>query len=275
MSAIRLARGATGRARVVKFDGCYHGHADFLLAGAGSAVASLGIATSAGVTPGAVRDTLVVPFNEVPDLDESVACVIVEPIGANYSLRVPRAGFLEGLRAECDRVGAVLIFDEVITGFRFRNGSCSPLVGGVIADLYLFGKIIGGGLAMGAFGGRGDLMDYLAPLGDVYQAGTLSGNPLATQAGLSVLGELSEAVYEEISKKARDLATGLREILGEKAVVNFGTLVGFELANYPEFFHEMLAGGVAFAPGPYEVAFPSLAHSDDDLDATLNVLGAQ
>ena len=271
MSAIRLARGATRRDKIVKFQGCYHGHADFLLAGAGSGMATFGIPTSQGVTAKSVEDTIVVDYNIVPHLENDVACVIVEPIAANSGLIVPKPGFLEGLRAECDRVGALLIFDEVITGFRFRAGSCSPLVGGVVPDLYLFGKIIGGGLPMGAFGGRRELMGELAPLGGVYQAGTLSGNPLATAAGLCVLGKLDDGLYEAIEQKATRLVNGLRLALGESSVSHFKTLIGFAMDDYAQFFHSMLARGVAFAPGVYEVAFPSYAHSDDDIEVTIEV----
>ena len=182
MSAVRLARGATGRDRVVKFDGCYHGHSDALLAGGGSGVAMLGLPGSAGVSAGAVAETEVVPYNVVPELDERVACVIVEPVAANMNLVAPTPGFLEGLRAECDRVGALLLFDEVITGFRLGSAGATGW-SRVTPDLWCFGKVIGGGLPVGAFGGRRALLEELAPAGPVYQAGTLSGNPLATAAG--------------------------------------------------------------------------------------------
>ena len=186
MSAVRLARGATGRDRVVKFDGCYHGHSDGLLAGGGSGVAMLGLPGSVGVSAGAVADTEVVPYNVVPELDERVACVIVEPVAANMNLVAPAPGFLEGLRAACDASGALLIFDEVITGFRLGPAGATGW-SGVTPDLWCFGKVIGGGLPVGAFGGRRELLAELAPGGPVYQAGTLSGNPLATAAGLAVL----------------------------------------------------------------------------------------
>ncbi len=186
MSAVRLARGATGRDRVIKFDGCYHGHSDGLLAGGGSGVAMLGLPGSVGVSAGAVADTEVVPYNVVPHLDERVACVIVEPIAANMNLVAPAPGFLEGLRAACTAAGALLIFDEVISGFRLGPAGATGW-SGVTPDLWCFGKVIGGGLPVGAFGGRRELMAELAPGGPVYQAGTLSGNPLATAAGLAVL----------------------------------------------------------------------------------------
>ena len=186
MTVIRLARAATGRDTVVKFAGCYHGHSDALFAGGGSGVATLGLADSAGVPSGAVAATLVAPYNEVPAIDESVACVIVEPVAANMGLVTPVPGYLEGLRSACDRVGALLIFDEVITGFRVGRAGATGLLG-VQPDLFCFGKVIGGGLPLAALGGRRDLMSQLAPGGPVYQAGTLSGNPLATAAGLAVL----------------------------------------------------------------------------------------
>ncbi|MGA9078266.1 MAG: glutamate-1-semialdehyde 2,1-aminomutase, partial [Acidimicrobiales bacterium] len=198
MTAVRIARGVTGRDRVVKFAGCYHGHSDALLATAGSGVATLGLAGSAGVPAAAVAATLVAPYNEVPGLDEQVACVIVEPIAANMGLVPPAPGFLAGLRRACDAVGALLIFDEVITGFRVGlDGAAGRF--GVRPDLYCFGKVIGGGLPLAAVGGAAATMEVLAPLGPVYQAGTLSGNPLATAAGLAVLELLSPQVFAELA----------------------------------------------------------------------------
>jgi len=198
MTAIRMARGFTGRTQVVKFAGGYHGHGDALLAESGSGVATLGLAGSAGVTRGQVADTLVVPYNVVPTLDEHTACVIVEPVAANMGLVAAQAGFLEGLRAECDRVGALLVFDEVITGFRVGWGGAQARLG-VRPDLTCFGKVIGGGLNIGAYGGREDVMSTVAPLGPVYQAGTLSGNPLATAAGLAAT--TSAAVPARVSAR--------------------------------------------------------------------------
>ena len=200
MSAVRLARGATGRDRVIKFDGCYHGHSDGLLAGGGSGVAMLGLPGSVGVSAGAVADTEVVPYNVVPELDERVACVIVEPVAANMNLVAPAPGFLEGLRAACSASGALLIFDEVISGFRLGPAGATGW-SGVTPDLWCFGKVIGGGLPVGAFGGRRELLAELAPGGPVYQAGTLSGNPLATAAGLAVLDHVGPADYEALSAR--------------------------------------------------------------------------
>jgi len=292
MTALRLARGATGRTKVVKFAGNYHGHGDALLAESGSAVAHLdpahspgGVPGSAGVPSTAVTDTIVAPYNDIPELDDSIACVIVEPVAANMGLVQPVEGFLAGLRAECDRVGAVLIFDEVITGFRLGRGGAQEAFG-VTPDLTCFGKVIGGGLNVGAFGGRSDLMDHLAPLGPVYQAGTLSGNPLATAAGLAALELCTPDAYRYLIGQAECLAAGLRDALsgaGLTAVVttagpliglHFGAHVPRDYADarttdeglYANFFHAMLRRGVALAPGAYEVMFPGLAHDDAVMD---------
>jgi glutamate-1-semialdehyde 2,1-aminomutase len=291
MSAVRLARGVTGRDRVVKFDGCYHGHSDGLLAGGGSGVAMLGLPGSAGVSAGAVADTEVVPYNVVPVLDERVACVIVEPVAANMNLVAPTPGFLEGLRAACDEVGALLIFDEVITGFRLGSDGATGW-SGVRPDLWCFGKVIGGGLPVGAFGGPAALLRALAPGGPVYQAGTLSGNPLATAAGLAVLAEVTPADYEALGARVGVFAKELESAIAggglAAAVPTVGPLVGLYLAPapdgplvpptdyltsravagngvYPRFFHAMLRRGVALAPGPYEVLFPGLAHDEEVL----------
>jgi glutamate-1-semialdehyde 2,1-aminomutase len=272
----------------VKFDGCYHGHSDGLLAGGGSGVAMLGLPGSAGVSAGAVADTEVVPYNVVPALDERVACVIVEPVAANMNLVAPAPGFLEGLRAACDAAGALLIFDEVITGFRLGSDGATGW-SGVRPDLWCFGKVIGGGLPVGAFGGPRDLLRQLAPGGPVYQAGTLSGNPLATAAGLAVLGEVAPADYDALSARVAVFAKELEAAIAGAglavATPAVGPLVGLFLAPasdgpltaptdyvttravagngvYPRFFHAMLRRGVALAPGPYEVLFPGLAHDE-------------
>ena len=294
MSAIRLARGATGRSRIVKFAGNYHGHSDALLASAGSGVAERVLGTggapdSAGVTAGAVADTTVLPYNVVPTLADTVAVVCVEPVAANMGLVPPVDGFLQGLRRECDRVGALLLFDEVITGFRLAVGGATEW-SGVTPDVWCFGKVIGGGLPVGAFGSSVEVMSHLAPLGAVYQAGTLSGNPLATAAGLAVLSQLDAAAYERLSTTARALATGLRMAFDDAGVAvtvpRVGPLVGLFFGSdaptdfdgaaasvaaglHPGFFHGMLSRGIALAPGPYEVMFPSLAHSDEDLARTV------
>ena len=297
MSAIRVARGFTGRSRIVKFAGCYHGHSDGLLAGGGSGVATLGLPDSAGVPTGAVAETEVAPYNVVPELDDRVACVIVEPVAANMGLVPPEPGFLAGLRAACDAAGALLVFDEVITGFRLGEGGASGW-SGVRPDLWCFGKVIGGGLPVGAFGGRRDVLAVLAPEGPVYQAGTLSGNPLATAAGLAVLGSVDTVSYVALSNRVAEFGRRLQAVLGaglehhgavDVLVPVVGTLFGvffvpagsgpvrnYEQATraastgyYRQFFRGMLDRGVALAPGPYEVAFTSMAHSDGDLERTL------
>ncbi|HTW07986.1 MAG TPA: glutamate-1-semialdehyde 2,1-aminomutase [Acidimicrobiales bacterium] len=290
MSAVRLARAATGRDRVVVFAGCYHGHSDGLLAGGGSGVASLGLPASAGVPKAAVAETLVVPYNKVPDIATDVAAVIVEPIAANMGLVPPRPGFLEGLRAACDRSGTLLIFDEVITGFRVGPGGASALFG-LQPDLWCFGKVVGGGLPLAAFGGSQDLMEQLAPNGRVYQAGTLSGNPLATAAGAVVLSLLDDDAYKQLALNAGRLAAGLAAAAAEAglqvSVPVAGPLVGIfggpgRVGDYDEaraavatgvyapLMRGLLEAGSAIAPGPYEVLFPSLAHTDADLEATVS-----
>jgi glutamate-1-semialdehyde 2,1-aminomutase len=289
MSAVRLARGATGRDRVVLFEGCYHGHSDGLLAGGGSGVATLGLPASAGVAKGSVAETLVAPYNVVPELGGDVAAVIVEPIAANMGLVPPAPGFLEGLREACTKVGALLIFDEVITGFRVARGGASALFG-VVPDLWCFGKVVGGGLPLAAFGGRRSVMEELAPLGPVYQAGTLSGNPVATAAGLACLSLLDDGDYEELASFAASLAAGLASAGAEAGlplqVPVIGPLIGLFFGSsvvrdyegarasagtglYAPLMRGLLGRGVAIAPGPYEVLFPSLAHGDGERERTV------
>jgi len=299
MSAVRVARGVTGRDRIVKFDGCYHGHSDGLLAGGGSGVAMLGLPGSAGVPPAAVAETEVVPYNIVPALDERVACVIVEAVAANMNLVAPAPGFLEGLRAACDAIGTLLIFDEVITGFRIGPGGATAW-SGVTPDLWCFGKVIGGGLPVGAFGGPASLLAELAPGGPVYQAGTLSGNPLATAAGLAVLSEVTAADYEALSARVGVFAEELEAAVSASglwaSVPVVGPLAGLYLAPpsepplalppdyvavrdlvdngvYGRFFHAMLRRGVALAPGPYEIMFPGLAHDEAVLARVVEAAG--
>jgi glutamate-1-semialdehyde 2,1-aminomutase len=294
MSAVRLARGYTKRAKIVKFDGCYHGHSDALLVAGGSGVAQMGLPGSAGVTEGAVADTIVAPYNEVPTLDESIAAVLVEPVAANMNLVAPRPGFLEGLRAECDRVGALLIFDEVITGFRLSLGGAEEFFS-VTPDLWCFGKVIGGGLPVGAFGGSKWILSPLSPLGPVYQAGTLSGNPLATAAGVAVLNHVSIDELALLAGRVRNFATDLEAAIRDVGLFaltpNVGPLMGLYLAHdevsaptnfteakvlnenglYAKFFHAMLDRGVALAPGAYEILFTSMSHTDDDLERTVSI----
>ena len=294
MAAIRLARGATGRTKIIKFAGCYHGHSDGLLAAGGSGVANQGLADSAGVTPGAVADTVVAPYNQVPVVDRDVAAVVVEPVAANMGVVAPVPGFLEGLRAACDEAGALLVFDEVITGFRLAPGGATEWFS-VTPDLWCFGKVVGGGLPIGVFGGRADLMEHLAPLGGVYQAGTLSGNPLATAAGLATLEQLTPDAYRTLTNTAVRLADGMTAAANAAGVActvpRVGSLLGvffcadaptdFDQAKaaaengvYPRVFHALLEAGVAFAPGPYEALFPSLAHAEDDIDETVEAFSA-
>lgn len=291
MTAIRLARGVSGRDKIVKFSGHYHGHADSLLAAGGSGVANQGISGSSGVPSSAVADTIVVPWNQIPELDESIAALILEPLPANMGVVPPRENFLKDLRAVCDRHGVLLIFDEVITGFRLAMGGASQWYE-VQPDLWCFGKVIGGGLPMGAYGGSREIMNHVAPLGDVYQAGTLSGNPIATAAGLSQLRLLDQLAYEQLGKIAEQLTKGFEQVFrdaGIDAVVpRVGSLlsvfftseqpsnfdeaqIAAENGVYPEFFHHMLKRGVALAPGPYEALFPSLAHTEEIIDQTIEI----
>jgi glutamate-1-semialdehyde 2,1-aminomutase len=296
MSALRLARGVTGRTRILKFDGCYHGHSDGLLVSAGSGVATLGIPGSPGV-PKAMTDlTIIAPFNDLgatrkafEKWGKDIAAIIVEPVAGNMGCIPPAAGFLEGLRALCDEFGALLIFDEVMTGFRVARGGAQRLYK-VKPDLTTLGKVVGGGLPAAAYGGRRDLMSRVAPEGDIYQAGTLSGNPLAVAAGLVTL-ELLEAdgVYETLSARSSALATGLAEIAEELDIPmtthSVGGMFGFffnpgpvrcfaeaqqsDAAAFRRFFAAMLEEGVYLAPSPYEAGFVSLAHRPRDIASTL------
>lgn len=284
-TAVRLARGATGRKRVVTFNGNFHGATDALLAAGGSGLATLGLPGTAGVPEEAVANTWVLPYNVVPTLDDDVAAVFVEPVAANMGVVAPAPGFLEGLRKECDRVGALLVFDEVITGFRLGTGGAQAKFD-VRPDLTCFGKVIGGGLPIGAVGGRRDIMENLTPLGSVFHAGTLAGNPLATAAGLAALNELTGDVYMELLARARQLSALLRDACSSCGVrAQFpvvGTLVGMHFGDalnaaptnfdeakttdeklYAKVFHAMLNAGVAMAPGAYEALFVGLAHTDD------------
>ena len=289
MSAIRLARGATGRSKILKFAGNYHGHTDSLLVAGGSGIAQQGLKGSEGVTAGAIEDTIVAPYNVVPEIDDSIAVVCVEPIAANMGLVAPAPGFLEGLREACDAAGAMLLFDEVITGFRLCRGGAAEWFG-VQPDVWCFGKVIGGGLPMGAYGASREIMSNVAPLGGVYQAGTLSGNPLATAAGLAALEHLTVEAYAALTERATRLQEGMQaafDTAGVAAVLpRVGPLLGifftdtaphdFDSAKaaadngvYPRFFHGMLDRGIALAPGAYEAIFPSLAHGDEEIEATI------
>jgi glutamate-1-semialdehyde 2,1-aminomutase len=294
MSAVRLARGATGRDTIVMFAGCYHGHSDSLLVAGGSGMANQGIPGTAGVTSAAVADTVIAPYGTVPEIGDDVAVVLVEPVAGNMGLVDPDPSFLSGLREACDRAGALLLFDEVITGFRVGVGGATER-SGVTPDLWTFGKVIGGGLPLAAFAGRRELMEELAPVGPVYQAGTLSGNPIATAAGLAALELLDAAAYAALEKTATSLADGLQDAIASAGlpvqVPRAATLVGLhfsaepvrtyddaksaaESGIYRAFFTALLARGVAFAPGPYEALFPSLSHSSSEIDRTIEAVAA-
>jgi glutamate-1-semialdehyde 2,1-aminomutase len=292
MSAIRLARGATHRDRILKFAGGYHGHADALLASAGSGLATLGIPSSPGVPTGAAGDTIVCPYNDVDAAaaavarwGEGLACVIVEPVAGNMGVVPPEPGFLETLRSLCDASGALLVFDEVITGFRVARGGAQERFG-VSPDLTVLGKIVGGGLPLAAFGGRADVMERLAPSGDVYQAGTLSGNPLATAAGLSVLQRLRDpAVYARLEEIGARLENGLAPFgrvqrvgamltlfMRDEPVLGFEDAQAGDTERYGALFRHLLARGIYVAPSQFEAWFPSASHSDADVERTMEAV---
>jgi glutamate-1-semialdehyde 2,1-aminomutase len=281
MSAIRLARGATRRDRVLKFAGCYHGHVDALLAEAGSGVATFGIPASPGVPADVTAHTIVCPYNDldataaaVAQYGEGLACIIVEPVAGNMGVVPPEPGFLEGLRQLCDASGALLVFDEVITGFRVARGGAQERYG-VLPDLTILGKIVGGGLPLAAFGGRTEIMQKLAPSGPVYQAGTLSGNPLATAAGLSVLRRLRDpAVYEELERRGARLQDGLSAHGRVARVGAMSTLFAPDTEQYGALFRHLLERGIYIAPSQYEAMFLSLAHGDEEIDRTIEAVAS-
>jgi len=297
MSAIRLARGFTGRDTIVKFEGCYHGHSDSLLIKAGSGALTLGVPTSPGVPQALAQHTVTLNFNDADQVREAfrqiggqIACVIVEPVAGNMNCVPPVPGFLDTLRRECDRSGALLIFDEVMTGFRVALGGAQALYG-VRPDLTTLGKIIGGGMPVGAFGGRRDIMERLAPLGPIYQAGTLSGNPVAMIAGLTTLELVSApGFHQRLATSTDELIRRLREsahsagiplatnhvcgmfglfFTDEPNVDRYGKVMACDVERFKRFFHGMLAEGVYLAPSAFEAGFLSAAHTSADIDATI------
>ena len=296
MSAIRLARGFTGRDTIVKFEGCYHGHSDSLLVKAGSGALTFGVPSSPGVPADLAKHTLNLPFNDLDaaqalfeQQSDSIACLIIEPITGNMNMILPRPGYLEGLRTLCDQYGVVLIFDEVMTGFRVAKGGAQALTQ-IKPDLTCLGKIIGGGMPVGAFGGRQDMMDMLAPLGPIYQAGTLSGNPVAMAAGIATLSELSvPGFYEALTATTERFVNGMMGVaqeagvamqgvsrggmfglfFAERPVTSFAQVTACDEAIFKRFFHLMLDRGVYLAPSMYEAGFVSSTHSDQVIDDTL------
>jgi glutamate-1-semialdehyde 2,1-aminomutase len=296
MSALRLARGYTGRNKIVKFEGCYHGHADFLLIKAGSGALTLGVPTSPGVPEETALNTIVADFNNIEKLKEifaacgeEIAAVIVEPVAGNMGVIPPAPGFLEGLRSITNQYGSILVFDEVMTGFRVAYGGAQKLYG-VTPDLTCLGKVIGGGLPVGAYGGKREIMECVAPAGPVYQAGTLSGNPLAVTAGIATLQVLKQpGIYDELNKKSSYLANGLREsavrkgvelnvnrvgsmlsaFFTSKEVTDYATASSSNTKRFSLFFKSMLEKGIYIAPSQFEAVFVSTAHSENDLEQTL------
>lgn len=301
MSAVRLARGYTGKDKIIKFAGCYHGHSDSFLIQAGSGAVTFGSPNSPGVTEGTAKDTLLATFNDLKNVKEviaanknEIACIILEAVAGNMGCIPPAKGFLEGLRTLCDEHKILLIFDEVMTGFRLAAGGAQELFG-IKADIVTFGKVIGGGLPVGAFAANAEIMDYLAPIGPVYQAGTLSGNPLAMAAGLAMLKELNEnrEVFNSINKKTEYLHKGLNEVLtsenvkftinrvgsmisvhfSEKPVTDFASAAEANNENFKLFFHGLLNEGIYIAPSAFETWFICDALSYQDLDATIAACG--
>jgi glutamate-1-semialdehyde 2,1-aminomutase len=306
MSALRLARGATGRAKFIKFEGCYHGHADALLVKAGSGLATFGHPTSAGVPPEVAKDTIVLPYNDVAALEAAfdahpreLACVMIEPIAGNMNFVRAAVPFMSRLRELCSRDGTLLVFDEVMTGFRVALGSAqsvyAKLIPGFKPDVSVFGKVIGGGMPLAAFGGSKDVMAQLAPLGPVYQAGTLSGNPVATACGLATLHEIAKpGFFDALSQRTRALGDGLSREAKAAGVPfcsdseggmfgffftdalpqNYGTVMATDKERFNRFFHAMLSRGVYLAPALYEAGFVSAAHTAADIDSTLTAARA-
>lgn len=299
MSAIRLARGFTGRDKIVKFEGCYHGHSDSLLVKAGSGALTFGVPSSPGVPASLADHTITLNYNDseqvkqaFSEAGEQIGCIIVEPVAGNMNCIPPAPGFLETLREVCSQYGAVLIFDEVMTGFRFGTGGVQGFTG-ITPDLTCLGKVIGGGMPVGAFGGKQEIMDYIAPVGPVYQAGTLSGNPVSMAAGLAMMKLIqAQGFYEPLFAKTEALAKGLKAIADEAGIPfttnHIGTMWGgffteeSTVTNYQQvmacngerfnrFFHGMLEGGVNLAPASYEAAFMSAAHTDSDINETLEI----
>lgn len=301
MSAIRLARGYTGRNKIIKFAGCYHGHTDALLVQAGSGVLTCGIPSSAGVPESFTEHTLIAKYNDLDNVTElfkkhgdDLAAIIIEPVAGNMNCIPPQEGFLQGIRALCDQYGTIFIFDEVMTGFRVAKGGAQALYN-IKPDLTCLGKVIGGGMPVGAFGGKKDIMDYLAPLGPVYQAGTLSGNPIAMAAGLATLDLLeNKTFYDELLNKTNRLMHGLQEqadannipfttnhVCGmfgiffteKKQINNYDDVMQCNVERFNDFFHQMLANGIYLAPSAFEAGFMSNAHSMDDIDKTVKAAG--